>query len=223
MMRALDNGAIAVFLLASIILLPAYYLACTIYLYRTASEGSLRPKSNKAKLCKTLLKSMSLVKPWLMVDVFLIGVLVSLIKIAAMAEVTMGVSFWAFCAYTALVVRALSMIDVYWLWDHLFPNAAVMASQVDDFQHDGHQACHVCGLVELANSRSHKCSRCQSTLHPFDAERSLNLAWALLVTSAIFYIPANLYPMMYTSAFGSTEGSTILEASSSFGIWVLTR
>nr|WP_277815860.1 paraquat-inducible protein A [Vibrio splendidus] len=37
------------------------------------------------------------------------------------------------------------------------------------------------------------------------------MAWALLLTSIIFYIPANLYPMMYTSAFGTSEGSTIIE------------
>lgn len=35
--------------------------------------------------------------------------------------------------------------------------------------------------------------------------------WALLISAAIFFIPANLYPMMYTVSLGNSEGSTILQ------------
>ncbi|MCF1426599.1 MAG: paraquat-inducible protein A [Shewanella sp.] len=34
---------------------------------------------------------------------------------------------------------------------------------------------------------------------------------ALLLTSLIFYFPANLYPMMFTTNFGDRQGSTIMD------------
>jgi paraquat-inducible protein A len=39
---------------------------------------------------------------------------------------------------------------------------------------------------------------------------SMQRTLALLVTACILYIPANLYPIMYTDQLGSTEASTIL-------------
>ncbi len=210
MMSSLDNAAIAGFLLASIILLPAFFLVSSIFLYRTVQLSESPLLNWRLKLAKKLLKAMSIVKPWLMVDVFLIGVLVSLIKIASMADISMGQSFWAFCFYTVIVIRAVSLIDLHWLWDAIVPVRGHQNESLQDYQHHGHHACHVCGAVEPLQEVAH-CARCGSHLHSFDATKSLNLAWALLITSAIFYIPANLYPMMYTSAFGTSEGSTILE------------
>jgi paraquat-inducible protein A len=39
---------------------------------------------------------------------------------------------------------------------------------------------------------------------------SIQRTLALLVTACLLYIPANLYPIMYTDQLGSTEASTIL-------------
>ena len=41
-------------------------------------------------------------------------------------------------------------------------------------------------------------------------EHSLQKTLALLITASILYIPANLYPIMYTDQLGKTEPSTIL-------------
>lgn len=48
------------------------------------------------------------IKPWLMVDVFLIGVLISLVKLMGMADIKMGLSFWAFVGYTLLLIKMIS-------------------------------------------------------------------------------------------------------------------
>ena len=59
------------------------------------------------------------IKPWLMVDVFLIGVLISLVKLMGMADIKMGLSFWAFVGYTPLLIKMISPgSDV--LWQRLF-------------------------------------------------------------------------------------------------------
>jgi paraquat-inducible protein A len=51
-----------------------------------------------------------------MVEVFLIGVIVSLVKIAAMATVVLGISFWAYVAFTICFTLALSNLDRYQCW-----------------------------------------------------------------------------------------------------------
>ena len=67
--------------------------------------------------------------------------------------------------------------------------------------------CHIC--CKLADAQIHHCPRCGADLHlrkPDSIQRTL----ALLVTSCLLYIPANLYPIMITDQLGTSEGSTIL-------------
>lgn len=70
--------------------------------------------------------------------------------------------------------------------------------------------CHTCGLVVRAGATHEaSCPRCGSHLH-YRKPNSLTRTWALLLTAIIMYIPANLWPVMYASAFGNTQGDTIM-------------
>jgi len=51
-----------------------------------------------------------------MVEVFSIGVIVSLVKLAAMAKVELGMSFWAYLAFTVLFLKACSSMDRLTVW-----------------------------------------------------------------------------------------------------------
>ena len=69
--------------------------------------------------------------------------------------------------------------------------------------------CPVCDAVNIDKGKKNTCRRCGSAIYhhrSFSTEKS----WAYLITAIIAYIPANLYPMSITSAFGSEEPSTIL-------------
>ena len=69
--------------------------------------------------------------------------------------------------------------------------------------------CHACGLVCEHVALPARCPRCNAGLHarrPASLERTA----AYLLASLVFYIPANLLPVMYTSRFGSGSDSTIL-------------
>ena len=69
--------------------------------------------------------------------------------------------------------------------------------------------CPVCSAVNIDKGKQNNCRRCGSAIYHhrrFNTEKS----WAFLITAMIAYIPANLYPMLITSAFGNREGSTIL-------------
>lgn len=49
--------------------------------------------------------------PWLMVDVFLIGVLVALIKMWSLAAITFGLSFWSFLLFVMFFSYLLYSVD----------------------------------------------------------------------------------------------------------------
>ena len=69
--------------------------------------------------------------------------------------------------------------------------------------------CPVCDAVNIDKGKKNSCRRCGSAIYHhqnFSTEKS----WAFLITAIIAYIPANLYPMLVTSAFGTKEASTIL-------------
>ncbi len=151
------------------------------------------------------------IKPWLMVDVFLIGVLISLVKLMGMADIKMGLSFWAFVGYTLLLIKMISSLDRMWLWQRLFGPSELHGVTVDDDEASAKSAglvgCHICGALSEAGADS--CKRCGEHLHS-RKPGGLNRTWALLFTSIILYVPANLYPIMDTVFLGDDSPSTIL-------------
>ncbi len=58
-------------------------------------------------------------EPWNMVEVFLLGVLVSLLKLAKVADVHFGMGFWAFGLLMFCMAAAIAAIDRDELWDRL--------------------------------------------------------------------------------------------------------
>lgn len=67
-----------------------------------------------------------------------------------------------------------------------------------------------CSVCHKPNPIEHKyCSRCHATLH---LRQPNSMAWtlALLITAALFYIPANMFPIMTTTVLGEPKGSTII-------------
>jgi paraquat-inducible protein A len=56
---------------------------------------------------------------WAMVEVFIIGVIVSLVKLHSMATVTLGISFWAYIAFSLCFVLALATLDRYQCWQQI--------------------------------------------------------------------------------------------------------
>jgi paraquat-inducible protein A len=53
---------------------------------------------------------------WAMVDVFFMGVLVSLVKVAGMASMSMGISFWAYAVFGILFIPSVYGLDRVQCW-----------------------------------------------------------------------------------------------------------
>ena len=56
------------------------------------------------------------VQPWGMIEVFLLGVLVSLVKLAHLAGVVAGIALWSFAALMLLMAAIASVFDARALW-----------------------------------------------------------------------------------------------------------
>ena len=74
---------------------------------------------------------------------------------------------------------------------------------------------HTC--IEHLQSKRLRCSRCGSALF-HRKPNSLVRTWALLIAAAIFYIPANLLPIMEIVNLGRVQADTIMS-----GVVNLTR
>jgi len=77
----------------------------------------------------------------------------------------------------------------------------------------GLTSCHVCHqLVRLPKEKTGVhlvCPRCGEEVH-MRKPNSIQFTWALVMASIIFYIPANLLPMMHVQTFAGTQSDTII-------------
>jgi paraquat-inducible protein A len=81
--------------------------------------------------------------------------------------------------------------------------------------------CHECGfLSRLPRRGAHGavCARCGAPLH-VRKPNSVQRTWALVLSAAICYLPANLFPVMTVTSLGQKESDTILSGA----IYLLTH
>lgn len=73
--------------------------------------------------------------------------------------------------------------------------------------------CHDCGLtVRLVAGSQHaelRCPRCGAVVHRRKVD-SIARTWALVLAAAVFYVPANVFPVMLTTSLGKMQSDTIL-------------
>ena len=146
--------------------------------------------------------------PWSMAEVFILGVLASLTKIASMATIVLGISFWAYIAFTLCLLLAISSLDKYQFWQTIapFPSPPVAFIGSSAASH-GLATCHTCTLTTPVTQ--HNCPRCGSHLH-LRITNSIQRTVSLLITAVVFYLPANILPITRTDQFGNILDSTIM-------------
>jgi len=68
---------------------------------------------------KTMLAWISRMLPWGMMDVFFLGVLVSLVKLVALADIVLGTGFYAFILLVLLYAMVIASLEPHTLWESL--------------------------------------------------------------------------------------------------------
>lgn len=165
--------------------------------------------------------------PWAMMEIFLLGVLVSYTKLMGMATVVFGPSLFAFVALIIVMIMADSAVDPHDVWERMMPSRGQgRPAAVDPAELVGCEVCQLVSRVPAAATAAGavvSCPRCGSALHRRKPQ-SLSRAAALLLTAVVLYIPANVYPVMTFISLGSGEPSTILggvEELVAYGMWPL--
>ncbi len=104
---------VAILVAAFIIIIPAFVLVLLLFLCVPLHAGQYQPWLIPAA------KGVFLAQNWSMVEVFIIGVIVSLVKIAAMATIELGISFWAYAGFAICFTLAISSLDRYQCWERI--------------------------------------------------------------------------------------------------------
>ncbi|MDP2698058.1 paraquat-inducible protein A [Thalassospira sp.] len=154
---------------------------------------------------------LAIIRPWSMLDVFLIGLLVALTKLSDFADVVAGPAFYAVCLLIPASLLMSTQLDPRVIWRKLAP-VGLHHPTIDDLAADSTWVtCHNCAFVVIGNGETEgvSCPRCGSRLH-HRKPRSLSRAWALLLAAMVFYIPANVFPIMTVTLLGRAEADTIL-------------
>lgn len=107
------NALVASIVFAFIVAVPAVMLVLVTALAIPIAREKYRPWLKPAARLLYALSS------WSMAEVFTIGVIVSLVKIGQMATVIIGISFWAYAAFTICFTAAFSSLDRLDVWDEI--------------------------------------------------------------------------------------------------------
>ena len=173
-----------------------------------------------------------------MVDVFILGVLVSLVKLVGLAEVSFHVGFFTAMVFAGLMIWCYRHGSPYRIWGLVLHHtkAGLMEAKIGVRGIDqGLIMCRHCGMVyqrvgslspeQKARARAQgstnaehatlyegaqHCPRCGS-LNDNRARHCGQKTVALLITALILYVPSNVYPIMFTGYLGSNLGSNIID------------
>ncbi len=102
-------GAVSIFILAA----PALLIAGLLYLLLPLLGDRRWPGA--LPICRWVLAA----RRWNMIEVFLLGALVSLLKLGKLAELTLGTAFWSFVGLIICLTAALASIHPRELWTRL--------------------------------------------------------------------------------------------------------
>jgi paraquat-inducible protein A len=157
-------------------------------------------------------------RPWSMVEIYLLGLFVAYVRLSDMAAVDLGPAVFALGGLMVIMVLADYTLDAQAVWEAMRPRtrpprgrpsqAWPGAERPARDQHRWRIGCDTCGLVSRA-APGMQCYRCGFRLHD-RRPGSVQRTWAFAIAALVLYIPANTYPVLTVVRLGAGEPSTIL-------------
>lgn len=95
------------------ILVPGLELTMMLYLLIPLYRGHVPPGTS------LIMRLLHTIKPWGMVEVFMLGILVSLVKLLQDFKIVPGVALWSFGCLTLLLAALASSFNHRDVWGHL--------------------------------------------------------------------------------------------------------
>jgi paraquat-inducible protein A len=200
--------------------IPALQLVTLLWILAFAVRGRSCPGFVEA------MRLLKVSKPWGMIEVCLLAILVALVKLSGFVHVVAGVGVVATIILAPLmaIVTNRSEADLWSLYrkpvswaNPIWPPGRSVASEparAPGLPAPAElMACHLCELACDGRARAERvaieCSRCGSHVRPRKPE-AWDRSCAFLLAALVLYIPANTLPVMYTRLLGSGASSTIL-------------
>ena len=168
-----------------------------------------------ARLFRTYLK----LEEWAMVEVYLLGIMITIIKMMGHSEIHYHVGMLCFSLLVLVSLAITTVIDKDFFWETIErgekgkhqPQMKFPGADEEPFvtaAERGIQLCHTCHKLSLSSATT--CPRCGDGLHSRKPQ-SVSRTWALVMTSIVFFIPANIMPIMQVDFLGVPDRSTILD------------
>jgi paraquat-inducible protein A len=103
---------IAALVLLTTVLVPSFQIAGLLYVLIPLRSGRRAPGQNE------LFRALTYLRPWAMPEVFMLGALVALVKLAALADVVAGIALFAYGALmlTLSALTAITPTEQFWRW-----------------------------------------------------------------------------------------------------------
>ncbi|EKE72199.1 paraquat-inducible protein A [Gallaecimonas xiamenensis] len=144
------------------------------------------------------LVALGYLKEWCMLDILLVGLCVSMVKLAELGDLELGAGMACLTLGQLAMAALVQGVRPVVLWQSIAEQPMTPIK--------GLRACPRCHALSVASA--HHCWRCHKVLEsrPTSGRR---FCWVLLLASTILLVPANVLPITYTTSFGSTSPDTI--------------
>ena len=141
-------------------------------------------------------------RPWMMIEVFLVGCFVAYSRIKVVSTIEIGAGGWCLLGASLLFLLALTQLDERTVWESLPLKGATRTGR-DTI------ACTLCDLIATGVHDGDDCPRCGATLHIRKPD-AMRRTTALVITGFLLYVPANVIPVLTTVRLGRADENTIM-------------
>ncbi|MBE7212154.1 MAG: paraquat-inducible protein A, partial [Gluconacetobacter diazotrophicus] len=215
--------AVAALVMFATVVMPPIVIGLMLAILLAGSRPSM------PRWAPRLLRRYEQLRPWSMIEVYILGVFVAYTKLIDMAHVTLGPSVFALAGLMLTMAATDSTVDFDRFWDRKRVSRFIRRAdgrRVVVSVHDASEmelplarrmvSCPTCGLVCAAErdlpqeAALGQCPRCGDVLRRRKPQAVLRCV-ALLSCAVILYVPANVFPIITIIKFHRGGGHTILE------------
>jgi paraquat-inducible protein A len=186
--------SLAFLLTLCVVLLPGVFLVLLIGALGAVYRGGTEFAGGALRWALAL-------RPWMMLEVYLLGCCVAYSRLVAVSTVHIGAGGWCLLAAVFLVLLGLTQLDERTVWESLaVPHDTSGRPSI---------ACLCCDRIAPVSAAGTRCPRCGSRLHA-RKPAARDLTMAMVLAAYLLYIPANLLPVLTIVQVGRIEEDTIL-------------
>ena len=177
------------------IVFPLLWLGAVSYILFHVRAGT------RARELGPLFRLAERLRPWAMLEVYVIGGFVAFTRLEELGRVSIGIGGWAVAATALLTFLVDQLLDRRHVWDAIRRPVPVRGP-------DPTLACPQCDLL-TGLSEGSRCPRCRCPLWRRKRD-SVNRTVALVIAGAALYVPANVLPIMAVGRLGRPNPDTII-------------